>query len=145
MRMTRLALEKLKQFEGCRLKTYRDAVGALTIGYGSTSGVYAGMVITQEEADRRLLSYIEAEESTLLRIDGVSRLTDYQFDAIVSFAYNVGINNLKKSTLLKKLQKNPDDPTIPSEFLRWTKAGPKTLKGLVKRRAWEASRYMGNE
>ncbi len=64
-----------------------------------------------------------------------------QFDALVSFCYNVGPANLKSSTLLKKVNINPNDPTIKNEFLKWTKAGGKVLKGLVTRRTAEAELY----
>ena len=68
-----------------------------------------------------------------------------QFDALVSFAFNVGTYNLKKSTLLKKVNLNPNDSTIKDEFLRWTKSNGKTLKGLVKRREEEANLYFNGD
>ena len=68
-------------------------------------------------------------------------ISQSQFDALVSFAYNLGPNSLKSSTLLKKVNANPSDPTIKDEFLKWTKAGGKVLKGLVLRREAEAALY----
>lgn len=143
MRFTKGALEKLKEFEGCSLKAYRDAVNIPTIGYGRTAGVRMGMTITQEQADKDLEEFIEAEESALSRFLGDTRLADNQWDAIVSFAYNVGLGNFKKSTMAKKILSNPNNPTIYNEFGRWVKAGGKKLPGLVKRRAWEAARWAG--
>ena len=70
-------------------------------------------------------------------------MTDNQWDAIVSFAYNVGIGNFKRSTMAKKILANPANPTIYHEFGRWVKAGNKKLPGLVRRRAWEAARWAG--
>lgn len=143
MRLSKSALEKIKEFEGCRLTAYRDAVNIPTIGYGRTSGVHMGMTITQEEADHDLEQYIEAEEEALNRFFGDVKLTDNQWDAIVSFAYNIGMGNFKRSTLAKKIISNPNNPTIYNEFGRWIKAGNKKLPGLVRRRAWEAARWMG--
>jgi len=71
----------------------------------------------------------------------VDTLTQNQFDALVSFCYNVGPVNLKNSTLIKKVNKNPNDPTIKDEFLKWVKANGKTLKGLVTRRTAEFELY----
>ena len=143
MRFTREALEKMKTFEGCKLNAYRDAVGIPTIGYGRTRGVEMGMTITQEQADKDLEEFIELEEEALGRFLGDVKLTDNQWDAIVSFAYNVGIGNFKRSTMAKKILANPANPTIYHEFGRWVKAGNKKLPGLVRRRAWEAARWAG--
>ena len=71
----------------------------------------------------------------------IDTINQSQFDALCSFAYNCGVGNLKSSTLLKKVNVNPDDPTIKDEFLKWTKGGGKTLPGLVKRRTEEAQLY----
>lgn len=146
MRLTFRGYEKIKEFEGCRLTAYRDAVGVWTIGYGHTIGVKRGMTITQDQADAYFDAYLDAQEEVLRKIvTNHEKLTDYQWDAIVSFSYNVGLGNFKKSTMLAKILKNPEDPTIFNEFGRWTKAGDKKLPGLVKRRAWEAARWTGND
>jgi GH24 family phage-related lysozyme (muramidase) len=144
MRTTKYALDKIKQFEGCRLTAYRDAIGVWTIGYGLTHGIQSGMTITQEEADRKFEEFIVKLEATLKKIPGLKGLPDHKWDAIVSFTYNVGINGLKRSTLLKKLQANPNDETIYQEFLRWDKAKGKKLAGLTRRRQWEAQRWEGD-
>ena len=143
LRLTEDGLAHLKQFEGCHLTAYRDAVGVATIGYGQTGGVKMGMTITQDQADFMLVSFLVKEEEVLARLLESVELTNNQWDAIVSFAYNVGIGNFKKSTLLEKILKDPSDPTIYQEFGRWTKARGRNLVSLVRRRAWEAARWMG--
>ena len=143
LRLTEDGLSHLKQFEGCRLKAYRDAVGVATIGYGQTGGVTLGMTITQEQADFMLLSYLVKQEEYMQNLLSDVVLTDNQWDALVLFAYNVGLGNFKKSELLKKVLKDPNDPTIYQEFGRWTKARGQNLVSLVRRRAWEAARYTG--
>ena len=143
MRMTKKTLEQLKRFEGCRLEAYRDPVGIWTIGYGHTTGVRKGMKISQETAEEYLVQVIESMETVIENIPGCKDLSPNRWDAIVSLAYNIGLGNFKKSTLLKKLQKNPDNPTIYQEFLRWNKAKGKKLEGLTRRRQWEAKRWEG--
>lgn len=143
MRITKKTLDKIKQFEGCRLEAYRDAVGIWTIGYGQTGGVTRGMVISQETAEQYLVQFIEDLEAVLTEVPGLKGLSQNRWDALVSLTYNIGIGNFKKSTLLKKIQSNPDNPTIYKEFLRWDKAKGKRLEGLTKRRTWEAQRWEG--
>jgi lysozyme len=75
----------------------------------------------------------------------VDTINQYQFDALCSFAYNCGVGNLKSSTLLKKVNKNPNDPTIKDEFLKWNKGGGKVLSGLTKRRIEEAQLYFSGK
>lgn len=143
MRVTKKAFEQIKRFEGCRLEAYRDAVAIWTIGYGHTQGVKRGMVITQEEADRMFEEDIAKFESAIEAIPGCKELSPNRWDAIISLAYNIGIGNFKRSTLLKKLQSNPNNKTIFQEFLRWDKAKGQRLEGLRRRRKWEAMRWEG--
>jgi GH24 family phage-related lysozyme (muramidase) len=138
----------IRQFEGCRLKAYQDSVGVWTIGYGTTfypdgSKVKEGDKCTQEQAEF-YLKYHVLEFAA--RVDSiVNIITDWvnqnQFDAIVSFAYNVGLSNLKKSTLYRKIMKDPHDKSIEAEFMRWNKAGGVVLNGLTKRRQAESDLY----
>ena len=99
-----------------------------------------------------MISQSEAQASTMLMnmlktyekaVDSFCRddINQNQFDALCAFAYNVGINALKNSTLLKKVNKNPNDPTIRAEFLKWNKANGRALKGLTNRRIAEADLY----
>lgn len=141
MRMTRKALEQMKRFEGCRLEAYRDPVGIWTIGYGHTQGVHSGMKITQETAESYLVNVVEKMEAVMESIPGLKNLSSNRWDAVMSLAYNIGIGNFKKSTLLKLIQKDPEDPLIHKEFLRWDKAKGKRLEGLTRRRKWEAMRW----
>lgn len=141
MRTTTGTKNKIKRFEGLRLKAYVCAAGVCTIGYGHTVGVKPSDVITQAQADTFFEMDIMAVESqvTALPLD----LGQYQFDAVVSFCFNVGIGNFKKSTLYKKIKANAYDPSIPAEFKKWIYGGGKILSGLVTRREWEAKRYQG--
>jgi len=134
-------LNLIRQWEGLRLTAYKDAVGVLTIGHGHTSRagpptVKPGMKITQAEADRILradLAVFEAAVENAVKVD----LTDNQFAALVSFTFNVGIGNLQKSTLLRKLNKGDYDG-VPMELGKWVNAGGRRLPGLANRRAAEA-------
>ena len=128
--------EAIKRFEACRLGAYQDAVGIWTIGYGSTRGVRAGMTITQEEADRRLADDLAPAESAVDRLVMVD-LTDGQFDALVSFVFNVGEGTFAKSTLLKTLNAGHYS-AVPAQLQRFRYAHGRPLKGLAARRAAEA-------
>lgn len=136
----------IKGFEGLSLKPYRDSAGVPTIGYGSTryeNGTRVSMAdkaITQARADslfRATMATYEQGVDALTNDD----ITQNQFDSLVSFAYNLGVNALKNSTLLKKINSRPLDPAISTEFLKWVNAGGKKLAGLVKRRQAEADLY----
>ena len=143
MQMSPPAIEYLvKQFEGLKLNSYRCPAGVCTIGYGHTSvagapEVHDGMKITQQQADdilhRDLVKYEVAVERLLHQ-----PVTQHQFDALVDFAYNAGINNLEKSSLLKKVNAAQFND-VPAELMKWTKGGGKTLPGLVRRRQAEAA------
>lgn len=141
MRTTTGTKNRIKKFEGLRLKAYVCAAGICTIGYGHTSGVKAGDIITQAQAD----AFFEADITTVEKqINALSlNLGQYQFDAVVSFCFNVGIGNFKGSTLYKKIKADAYDSTIPAEFKKWIYGGGKILPGLVSRREWEAKRYQG--
>lgn len=135
----------MHQFEGCKLDAYLCPANVPTIGYGNTfyeSGrkVKMGESISQERADR-LFEWVADSFAVQVRHLLKAQLTENQFSALVCFAYNVGIGNLKASTLLKKVNVNPNDTEIFTEFLRWNKAGGKVLNGLVKRRQAEANLY----
>ena len=131
----------IKKFEGCSLTAYQDSVGVWTIGYGHTANVYYGETITSSEADALLASDLKTFENGVNKYTSGVSLTQNQFDALVSFSYNVGLANLKNSTLLKKVKANPKDKAIETEFRRWVYAGGKILQGLVNRRAEEAKLY----
>lgn len=135
---TGLALIQLS--EGLRLTAYRDAAGVWTIGYGSTRGVKGGMKITQEQAEQRLLADVAQAEAVVNRRVTVS-LSQHQFDALVSFVFNVGGGAFCKSTLLEKLNL-ADYAGAANELSRWVKANGRVLPGLVKRRAAERALFL---
>lgn len=139
----------MKQWEGLKLNAYRCPAGVLTIGYGHTGkDVVAGLKITRERAEELFESDIAKFERTLdkqINADKVQTLTQGQYDALLSFAYNVGMANLKSSTLWRKVKANPNDESIGNEFRRWvwatTSKGKVQLPGLIKRRSKEAEVY----
>ena len=139
MTTTEILLEKLMEMEGCRLEAYKDAAGVPTIGYGHTKNVRMGDRITQYWAKEMLREDIE-EAEWLVKELGVAR-TEGQLDALVSFAFNLGIGRLKRSTLLKTIRNGGSKAQITKEFKRWVYADGKQLPGLVKRREWEARRF----
>lgn len=137
------AYELIKQFEGLRLEAYLCPAGIWTIGYGHTSGVSPNSFITIQEADEYLLRDVAAIEMQLNKLN--LSLRQCQWDAIVSFVFNVGIGNFKASTLLAKIRINPDDNSIIDEFLRWVYANGKVMRGLQKRRLTEMKPYFSDK
>lgn len=135
----------IRKFEGCYLKAYKCSANKTTIGYGNTfyedgAAVQMGDIITQDRADSLFLIILDefaAKIKPLIK----QPLNDNQFGALLSFAYNCGVANLKNSTLLKKVNANPSDPAIALEFAKWNKAGGKVLNGLTRRRKAESELY----
>lgn len=132
-------IELIKRHEGLRLGAYLDAAGVWTIGYGSTGGVRPGDVITEAQAEALLREDIRTAEREVGRHK--LNINQNQFDALVSFTFNVGSGNFRSSTLLKRIKENPDHPDIANQFRRWVYGGGKVLPGLIKRRAEEAKLY----
>ncbi|EMN5321677.1 lysozyme [Enterobacter hormaechei] len=135
----------IKAFEGCKLVAYQDSVGVWTIGYGWTQPVdgkpiRAGMTIKQETAERLLKTGLVSYESDVSRLVKVG-VTQGQFDALVSFTYNLGARSLSTSTLLRKLNAG-DYAGAADEFLRWNKAGGKVINGLTRRREAERALFL---
>lgn len=129
----------IKFYEGFRASAYYDAVGVPTIGYGTTGSVKMGQVITEAQGEALLQADLRKFEAGVEKLVTVP-LTQAQFDALVSFAYNLGLGNLGSSTLLKLLNAGRYD-LVPDQMLRWNKAGGKVLAGLTKRRASEAELF----
>lgn len=145
MQTSEKGIALIKQFEGCKLTAYQDSVGVWTIGYGWTQPVdgkpiRAGMTIKQETAERLLKTGLVSYESDVSRLVKVG-LTQGQFDALVSFTYNLGARSLSTSTLLRKLNSG-DYAGAADEFLRWNKAGGKVLNGLTRRREAERALFL---
>ena len=139
LRTTEILIEKLMEMEGLRLEAYRDAAGVLTIGYGHTKGVREGDRISAYWAKELLREDVEEVAKNVLSL-GVAR-TEGQLDALTSFAFNVGFGRLCRSTLLKTIRRGGSRNQIRREFKRWVYAGGKRLRGLEKRREWEARRF----
>lgn len=136
----------IKQCEGVKLTAYRCPSGVWTIGYGHTGkDVTPGKQISKAEAERLFEADLARFEAELGVVVGHLGLRQGQYDALLSFAYNVGMRSLLASTLWRKVQADADDASIPAEFSRWvygTQQGRKVkLPGLIKRRAEEARRY----
>ncbi|MCR5238883.1 MAG: lysozyme [Prevotella sp.] len=139
MMVTDLLIHKLMEMEGLRLDAYVDAAGVWTIGYGHTKNVRQGDKISEYWAKELLMQDV-AEVERQVKALGVAK-TQGQFDALVSFAFNLGIGNLKRSTLLKCIREGRSMREIKRQFMRWVVAGGKRLKGLERRRAWEVQRF----
>jgi lysozyme len=144
MKVTREGLTLIKEFEGFRSAAYRDAVGVWTIGYGHTSmagapDVTAGLVVTKAEAEEILVKDVEQFANGVRQLLQVN-LSGQQFSALVSFAYNVGLGNFKKSSVLTAVNRN-DVAAVRRRLQLWTKAGGRVLPGLVRRRAAEAALF----
>ena len=133
----------IKHFESCKLTAYQDSVGVWTIGWGHTAGVKKGDNWTQDEADDILLNDLEKFEGYVNQYVKVP-LTQNQFDALVSWTFNLGPGNLKSSTMLTKLNEKSYDE-VPSQMKRSNKAGGKVLRGLERRRNAEAAMFSGKE
>lgn len=140
MKVSNNGINLVKRFEGLELKAYRDSVGILTIGYGHTHAVKAGDVITGEQADVFLREDLQVAELTI-NTNVKVKLTQGQFDALVSFVFNLGSGNFVKSTLIRKLNAG-DYAGAANEFGKWVNAGGKKLPGLVKRRAAEREVFL---
>jgi len=146
MQTSKYGISFIRKFEGCELTAYRDRVGVWTIGVGHTAAAgtpfpVKGMTITSAEADE-LLSYdLRRIETDILSCVTV-KLEQYQFDALVSFVFNLGIGNFSKSTLLKKINAGKFE-SCPAEFLKWGNAGGKPCAALLHRRHAEAALFSG--
>jgi|TARA_R110001592_G_scaffold7653_1_gene42419 lysozyme len=131
----------IKKFEGCELTAYKCAAGVPTIGYGHIKGVSMGDTITQEQADE-MFNHEMHEYETYVNTAVTVPLSQNQYDAIVSWVFNLGNGNLLASTMLKVINSG-DHAGVPAQIKRWNKAGGKVLDGLVRRREAEALLYQG--
>lgn len=131
----------IKAFEGLRLTAYLCPAGVWTIGYGHTNGVVKGQVINELAAEQMLIDDLityEVGVSSLVKVF----LHQAQFDALVSFAFNMGVNALKNSTLLKKINARAGDEAIRAEWLKWCHAGGRVVPGLQRRRQEEVEVFI---
>lgn len=128
-------IELIRSFEGLELKAYLCPAGILTIGIGHTKGVKKGDTITEEQALQYFKDDIEPIENYLNKLNICE--TQGQFDALVSFIFNLGKGSFSRSTLLKKIKNKASDEEICAQFMRWVYAGGKKLNGLIRRRKAE--------
>lgn len=143
MKISQEGLSLIKKFEGLELTAYQCSAGVWTIGYGHTKGVQEGDEWSESHANDMLELELEEYEGYINDCVEVS-LSQNQFDALVSWVYNLGPANLKSSTMLKVLNLG-DFPKVPEQIKRWNKAGGKVLQGLIRRREAEALLFEGKE
>lgn len=132
-------IDIIKQSEGLNLESYRCPANVLTIGYGHTKNVKSGQKITIETAEKYLIEDITEAENDVNALP--VKLSQSQFDALVSIVFNIGGGNFKMSGLRRKIIKNPNDPDIANEFRKWVYIKGIVSKGLTKRRENEINLY----
>ena len=146
MKLDKKGCDLIKEFEGLRLKPYLCSANVPTIGYGNTfyeNGTKVKLTdapITKERAETLFKSLADRFSVRVLPLIK-KPVTQNQFNALVSFAYNVGVTALSNSTLLRLVNNNPNDANIAKEFLKWNKAGGKVVNGLTNRRIKESALY----
>lgn len=142
--ITLSGLSLIKEFEGFSADIYLDAAGLPTIGYGHLLRAGEDKMfrrgISHEAAIALLIKDVQASERAVLRLISVP-LTDSQFDALVSFTFNLGAGSLQRSTLRRKVNRG-EHHEATTEFRKWVWAGGKKLKGLIRRRQAEAEIYL---
>ena len=143
MKISQAGVDLIKHFEGCYLESYLCPAGVWTIGYGHTLNVQEGDVIDQEAAEALLIEDLEEFEGYVNSMTEIA-LKQNEFDALVSWVFNLGPGNFKESTLLNRVNYGPLSD-VPFQIQRWNKAGGKILEGLVKRRAAEAALWEGKD
>lgn len=146
MKTSDTGINLIKEFEGFSSKPYLCPAGVPTIGYGSTRYADSTKVqmtdkpISETEATKLLADTLVDYETGVLRCVEVD-MSQSEFDALVSFAYNLGVPNLKRSTLLKKFNEE-NRKGAAEEFMKWTRAGGNVLPGLVRRREAERKLFL---
>ena len=134
------ALDLIRQFEGLRLAAYKCPAGVPTIGYGTTRGVKMGMTVTKDEAEKLLQADVTPFSDRINKLVKV-KLNQNQFDALVSFVYNVGSGAFADSTMLKLINQNLLDDAA-NQFIRWNRANGEVLTGLTRRRMAERDLFL---
>lgn len=141
--MTKNGIELIKQYEGCRLEAYRCPAGVWTIGYGHTKGVREGQKVSREEAERMLREDLVYYENMVGMLVALPLVAD-QVSALVSLAYNIGVEALRKSTVLKLINAGAKEAEVRKAWAMWNKAGGKVLPGLAKRREAELALFFND-
>jgi lysozyme len=146
MKLNARGYDLIKQYEGYSDRPYLCPAGIPTIGFGNTyypNGTKVKLTdkqITREYANE-MLQFVADNFAKEVSKSIKSIISQNQLNALTSFAYNLGMTNFKNSTLLKKVNANPNDPTIKEEFLKWNKSNGKILQGLINRRRAESNLY----
>jgi lysozyme len=135
MKTSQEGIDLIKGFEGHSAKAYRCPSGVLTIGYGTTEGVTSGQLVSKYQAEQLLIEHLSKDEDRLSAL--CLPITQNQFDALMSFIYNLGITAFIMSGLRKAIERNADVTIIEAEFMKWVNGGGRVLPGLVKRRRAE--------
>lgn len=143
MKISEEGISLIKKFEGCKLRTYLDAVDVPTIAYGRTKDVKIGDICTQQQAEDWLEEELVEYEGYVEKAVTVP-LEQHHFDSLVSWTYNLGPSNLTRSSMLRVLNASDYD-NVPEQIMRWNKAGGRVLAGLVRRREAEAEMFKGND
>ncbi|MEM7425177.1 MAG: lysozyme [Pseudomonadota bacterium] len=148
MRLNAAGLKLIKSFEGWRGTAYRDPVGVWTIGYGHTSRagppeVYPGLKISRMQGQEILLRDLD-QFAREIRPHIRVRLNDNQYSALLSFAYNVGATNFKRSSVLRFVNARRFSD-VPARLMLWNRAGGRVLRGLTRRRAAEGALFVDAE
>jgi lysozyme len=146
MRLDSKGYDLIKSFEGLSLKPYKCSAGVPTIGYGSTyyeNGIKVQMSDAPITGARAEILLKNVADRFAQKVANLIKkpITQNQFNALVSFAFNVGSGALASSTLLKLVNENPNNAMISKEFLKWNKANGKTIQGLTNRRIKESALY----
>ena len=147
MKIDQKGIDLITKWEGLRLNPYLCSANVPTIGYGSTFYENGKRVkitddpITKERAEQLFKKTLISYENAVNALLGTKTVTQNQYNALVSFAYNLGSAALKSSMLMKKVLANPNDQTIEKEFNKWVNAGGKRVQGLVERRDDEVKMY----
>ena len=146
MKCSDSGIRLIQEFEGLRLTSYLCAASVPTIGYGATyyldgSKVKLGQTITRDQANQLLKDHLKEFEGSVIGLLNTTKVNQNQFDALVSFCFNLGVGNLAKSQLLRIVKANPNDTKIALEFAKWNRAGGEVSRGLVRRRKKEAELY----
>ena len=143
MNISQEGISLIKKFEGCELEAYKCAAGVWTIGYGHTKDVKEGDSILKEDAESMLMHELQEycnDVDIAVKVD----LKQNEFDALVSWTYNLGLTNLNSSTMLKVLNEGKHYE-VPAQMKRWNKASGQVKQGLVRRREAEALMFEGKD
>jgi lysozyme len=143
MNISQEGISLIKKFEGCELEAYKCAAGVWTIGYGHTKDVKEGDSILKEDAESMLVHELQKycnDVDIAVKVD----LKQNEFDALVSWTYNLGLTNLNSSTMLRVLNEGKHDE-VPAQIKRWNKASGQVKQGLVRRREAEALMFEGKD